>query len=98
MASKRKKTTLTKINPSSLKVKPQGVSQHADDDGIRVTTAVNPIPDPPPFTPADPDDFTADLERLVEEYLGDDIVGDDISRGYYIARVRSLSPILSSTL
>ena len=89
MASKRKKTTLTKIDPSSLKAKPQAVSQHATDDGIRVTTAVNPIPDPPPFAPADLDDFTADLERLVDEYLEDDTL-DDVSRGYYVARVRDV--------
>lgn len=80
---RKQKTTLTKIDISSLKLKPPAVSQHADADGIRVTATVDPSRDPP----EDPDDFDADLARHTEAYLEDDDIGDDISRGFYVARV-----------
>ena len=92
MVGKPKKTTLTKIDPRSLKAKPQVVSQHVTDDGIHVTTTINPVHDPPSVPPADTDEFSADLENLVQECLEDDSIGDDISRGYYVARVCGVYP------
>jgi len=80
--------TLTKINPSVLKPKLEAVSQHSAGDGKRVTTAVKPVRQPPasPHPLQDLDIFCADVSGFNEEHLEDD-EGDEVGRGYYVARV-----------
>jgi len=77
---KRKKVTLTKIDPSTLKPKPHAVSQHAAEGGVRVTTTVKPARQPP--------DFAIDVSSFNEEHTEGNDTDEDISRGYYVARVR----------
>lgn len=91
-AAKRKgKKTLTKINPSVLlRARSQAVSQHSGCDGIRVTTAVNPVRQlPAALDPLlDPVIFSTDAPDLNGE-LSEDDGGDEVSRKYYVARVRT---------
>lgn len=90
---KRKaKKTLTKIDPSTLKQRPQATSQHAADNGTRVTTTVNPILQPPVIPGLDTFTFDADASNFDEEFLED---GGGASRGYYVARVCTFNLLLS---
>lgn len=86
---KTKTTTLTKIDPSILKLKPQAVSQHATDDGTRVITAVRPIRHPPvtPDSLLDPTIFDAGVSSFYDEHSEDCDVDDGVSGGYYVSRV-----------
>lgn len=91
---KAKVKVLTKIDPSILKPKPQAISQHAADNGTRVTTAVKPTLRPPVLDPLlDPATFDADVSDFDNECLEDDGDNDDISRGYYVSRVRAFPPL-----
>ena len=81
-------TTLTKIDPSILKLGPTAVSQHAAEDGTRVTTTVNPVVQFP--SPADPIVFGFDPEGIDE----DPVVcngGGDGTGGYYVSRVCNIA-------
>lgn len=82
-----KKTTLTKIDPASLRPKLQAISQHASEDGTTVTTAVNPPRNPPPFDESDI--FNANPLNFKGDSLGDDSNEDEVAREYYVARVCS---------
>lgn len=77
------KKTLTKIDPSALKPKPFAVSQHATRSGVRVTKTINPIRQPP----VDPLILNLDPANFGEEPTGDATSDEDVSRGYYVARV-----------
>ena len=81
---KTKVNTLTKIDPSLLRQ--HAISQHATDDGIRVTTALKPSRPPVVQDPLqDPVIFDAGMLNHDDENLEDG--DDDISRGYYVSRV-----------
>lgn len=82
---KGKKTTLTKIDPSILCPKPPAVSQHADDNGVPVTTAVNP-PSPSWMPTEEPDIFNPDASN----YLGDDVSEEEIAAEWHTDHVSSL--------
>lgn len=91
---KAKSETLTKIDPSTLKLKPLAVSQHATGNRRRVTTTLKPIrpplatplPDPGIFN-AEPSNFTEqDLDHGDEGGLGDE---EAILREYFTGPVRS---------
>ena len=90
----KKNNNFTKIDPSTLKSKPQAVSQHAANDGKRVTTTINPPPPPPPL---DPNALDRDLGNFSEENLGDESGDDEMAREYYASQVRSLHCLLLST-
>jgi len=85
MGKRKVKSTLTKIDPSLLKPKPYAISQHAAENGERVTTNIRPAHQPPEDLP----NFAADTSSFNEEYAEGDETDDDISRGYYVARVCS---------
>ena len=91
---KSKRKTLTKIHPSLLKPRPQAISQHAADKRTLITTTVNLTSRaPPPLEPLpDVGISDADLQNLIDENLRDDGAEEDISRGYYVARVCNLFP------
>jgi hypothetical protein len=98
MGKRKAKKTLTKIDPGILRPKPT-VSQHAASNGACVTTIVNPTL----RTPVDPVAFTVDMSTFDEGYLeGDDGGGggdskdDEVSKGYYIARVHVHRPTFYS--
>ena len=95
---KSKSKTLTKIHPNTLKLKPACVSQYAACNGRLVTTAINPIPQPPapqqpapqpPALPVDSLGFDLDLENFNGEHSEEDIDLEDVSRAYYVTRVCS---------
>lgn len=83
---KRKKgnQVLTKIDPSALKPKPLAISQHAAQDGTRVTTTVKPVRQALP-APVDPFVFNANPADFEEELSEDDGSEED-----ELARVRVL--------
>ena len=86
---KVKNKTLTKIDPSVFKPKPQATSLHDAGNGIRVTTTVKLTgPSQPPEALLDSAAFHVDIPNTT-----DDVIGEDVSRGYYVARVCSFSPI-----
>ena len=87
---KTRSKTLTKIDPSILESKPAAVSQHAAQNGARVTATVNPIFQPP-LSPVNPLVFDLDPGNFNEEHLEDDVGDKDASRGYYVARVRAFA-------
>lgn len=76
-------SVLTKIDPASLRSKPQAVSQHAAKDGKPVTTAVNPVYEHP-FDESDI--FNANPLDFKDEDLGE-TDEEDAVRGYYVSRV-----------
>ena len=87
---RRKKSSnenVTKIDPRTLALRLHAVSQHAANDGTRVTTALKPILRPPAQTA--PSDFkhAPNTSSFDDEYLEDDGEIDDPSRGYYVAWV-----------
>lgn len=88
-----KKTTLTKIDPSILMPKPVAVSQHAAQNGARVTMTVNPTSQPlvPPLDSLDSLDFNLDPEKFNEEPTGGTVSEEEFSRGYYVTRVCALA-------
>ena len=89
MMSRRKagkRTTLTKIDPSILIPKPVAVSQHAAQNGARVTMTVNPASQPL-VPPLDSLDFNLDPENFNEELAGGTVSEEEFSRGYYVTRV-----------
>jgi hypothetical protein len=80
---KAKLRTLTKIDPSILKPKPQAVSQHSRNDGTRITTTINHVPQP-----AAPANFDPDVSNFIAKQLEGDSTDDEgVSRSYYVARV-----------
>ena len=81
--------TLTKIDPSIFKPKPAAVSQYATQNGTCVTSAVNPIVQPPP--PVDPIVFNFDLESIDEDPVAYDGEEDGTGEGYYVSRVCNLA-------
>ena len=90
---KAKNKTLTKIDLSTLRLKPAAVSQHAAHDGTRITTAVNPVR-APRVTPSHslafdfgPGGLDGDFEEEEEEEEEEGEEGEDVSKGYYVARV-----------
>lgn len=84
--------TLTKIDPSILKPKPQAVSQHSKNDGTRVTTTINRAPQP-----VAPADFDPDVSNFIAKPLeGDSSDDDGVSRSYYVARVCPFSLLPSA--
>ena len=86
---KTKVNTLTKIDPSLLR--PQTISQHATEDGTRVTTSVKPSQPPVVQDPLqNPAIFDAGVLNYDSEHLEDG--GDDVSRGYYVSKVRVFLP------
>lgn len=94
-----KKSTLTKIDPSSLKKpKPKASSQHATQNGRRVTTSVKPAYQPPPALEPllDPAIFGEDVQDFDDEDFEDADADEGTSRGFYVARVRILSPLPSA--
>jgi hypothetical protein len=103
MAKRKLKTgTLTKIDPSILKPKPVATSQHAGHKGARVIATVNPVRQPLP--PADSLGFNFDLENFDSDTghpgldpanIDEECVDDGDSRGYYVARVRVFSLVIS---
>jgi hypothetical protein len=82
--------TLTKLDPATLRPKPQAVSQHSAESGRRVTATVKPVRDPL-GTPEVPAIFNADPSSFRDEYREDDASEDEIVKEYYISRVRSFS-------
>lgn len=84
---KNKSENITKIDPSTLNPKPFAVSQHAANDGTRVTTVVKPIHQPPTSQADLANTFSADVQDSEGEHLEDDGGNDDLSRGYYVTRV-----------
>ena len=73
-----------KIDPRTLRPKLHAISQHAAEDGVRVTTAINLVPAAP-----DPLEnlltFAADTSNFSEGHSEDNETEEDISRGYYVA-------------
>ena len=92
MGKRKAKSTLTKIDPSILKPKLCAISQHAAENGGRFTTTVRPTHRPPEDLP----NFAANTSSLNEEYVEGDETDDDVSRGYYVARVCNLPFFLPS--
>jgi len=88
----KKHTTLTKIDTAILLPKPLAISQHVDDNGAPVTTAVNP-PSPPWIPTEEPDFLSADPSNFKDGYLGDDISEEEIAAEWYAAHV---SPFIFS--
>jgi hypothetical protein len=82
---KAKYKTLTNIDPGIFKQKLLAVSHHADDDGRRVTTTINPATPLEPLP--EPDLFDPDIRSCVEEEYREDGAGEEASKGYYVARV-----------
>ena len=91
---KVKNKVLTKIDPSLFKLKPQATSLHAAGDGTRVTTTVQLTnhSDSLKALPTSPN-FFVDVPDTTNEGWGDDGADDDVSRGYYVARVCFFSPL-----
>ena len=90
-----KSKTLTKIDLKSLrpKLKLLVVSHHSTGAGTRVTTTLPPAHQPIPDPLANPYNFEADVPNFnKEEFSEGDDDGDKASRGYYVARVCTLSP------
>ena len=85
MGKRKAKHTLTKIDPSILEFKPTAISQHASHGGARVTTAVNPIQ--PSVPSVDSLLFDFDPGNFNEEHAEGDVDEEDVSKGYYVARV-----------
>jgi len=86
---KRKFDTLTKIDPKILKPKPlAAVSQYAADDKTRITTSIRPILPHPAPTPLELPIFDADPVNFAEECPSDGENIEDISKGYFSAKVR----------
>ena len=77
-------TTLTKIDPGSLRPKPFATSQHATGYRGRVTTSLDPV-QPPLAPPPGPEIFEPSPLNLNEEHSSDEgsDSDDDIARGYY---------------
>lgn len=102
MGRRKKNNTLTKIDPSILKLKPQAIAQHAASDGKRVITAVEPSH---PLLASEPllhpDFLDTEIKNFDHEGLEDDGTDEDISKGPFTARVRffalSLVPRLIMT-
>lgn len=86
MGKRKAKSTLTKIDPSILKPKLCAISQHAAENGGRFTTTVRPAHRPPEDLP----NFAANTSSFNEEYAEGNETDDDVSRGYYVARVCNL--------
>jgi hypothetical protein len=89
MGKRKTKKTLTKIDPSILKLGLHAVSQYAAGDGARVTTTVKPSRQLPAIL-EDLPDFSANTSGFNEPTEGND-TEDDVSRGYYVARVCDFS-------
>ena len=85
-----KNDTLTKIDPGVLKVRRPAISQHAAGDGTRVTTNFDLSSHP--LLLADPVILDADINGFADEDFRDAGADEDDSRGYYVARVRFISP------
>ncbi|KAF9782642.1 hypothetical protein BJ322DRAFT_1022239 [Thelephora terrestris] len=84
---KLKNKTLTKIDPSIFKAKPQAVSQHATNDGECVVTAVElSHPSLAPESLLYPDLFDADIKNLDDEGLEDDGANEGVPKGSYVGR------------
>ena len=81
-------TTLTKIDPSIFESKPVAVSQHAAQNGIRVTTTINPVVQPPP--PFNPIIFNFDPESIDENPVAYN-EEEDGTGGYYVSRVCNIA-------
>ena len=81
--------TLTKIDPSIFKPKLPAVSQHATQDGTRVTSTINPNVQPPP--PVDPIIFNFDPESINEDPVAYDGEEDGTGGGYHVSRVCNLA-------
>ena len=89
MRKRKAKTTLTKIDPGVLEPKSTAFSYHEAHDGRRVTTALNPVLPAPTAPEVDSFVFNADLPDFDESRFEDNgNEEEDISRGYYVARVR----------
>jgi hypothetical protein len=84
--SKRKKQTLTKIDPSLL-LKQRAISQYAAEDGTRITATIKPAHQRPAAPVDDLPGFAANVSHFNGEHTEDAETDDDISRGYYVARV-----------
>ena len=85
---------LTKIDPGTLKPKSLGISQHAAKNGVRVTTAVNPVWTPLAAPLSEPFGFRADPSNFAEEPLDNDEDGDDaegVLKEFFANWVRSFS-------
>lgn len=85
---KVKNKLLTKIDPSLFKSKPQATSVHAAGDGTRVTTAVK-LTHPSDPLEAHPNsaNIPADVLDTANEGWEGGGADEEISRGYYVARV-----------
>ena len=81
-------TTLMKIDPSTIKPKPTAVSQHATQNGMRVTAAINPVVQLPP--PVDPIVFNFDPESPDEDPVAH-YEEEDCTGGYYVSRVCNIT-------
>ena len=91
------KSTLTKIDPNSLKFRPLGVSQHATGSRGRVTTIIKPVlpslglAPPPELAVFNPDPLSFAGEHAGDECSDDDddddYNDDDVARGYYASSV-----------
>lgn len=84
---KARNRTLTKIDLSTLKFRPAAVSQHATQSGTRVTTSITPVRQPP-APPIDSIDFDLDPTNFDGEHSEDNLAEEDVSRAYYVTRVR----------
>lgn len=83
-----------KINPRILKPKLAATSQHAANDGTRITTAVNPIR-ASRVTLFDPLAFGLDLGGLnvgVEEGEEEEEEEEEVSKVYYVDQVCVFCP------
>ena len=96
--NRRARKTLTKIDPATLlRKKPKTISQHAANNGVLVTTAVNPVRQPPAALDPllDPLIFGPDASNFTDEHSEDDGC-DDGSKGYHVARVCIFCPFYFS--
>ena len=91
-------TTLTKIDPSILGLNPVAVSQHATQNGMCITTTINPITRLSP--PVDPIVFNFDPESIDENSIAFN-GEEDSTEGYCVSRVcvtaRCYIPRLTAT-
>lgn len=83
--------TLTKIDPATLRQKPPAVSQHADNSGAPVITAINPTP-LLEIPPEEPVFFGADTSNFKDGFLEGDLTEEEIVEWYHTAGVSPYPP------
>lgn len=88
---KAKGRLLMKIDPHVLKLKPQATSQHAAENGTRVTTTIKPGCQPPVV----PVVFGADTLDFEDDHLEHGSSNDDVVNEYHVTQVCALTISMS---